>query len=111
MGIASVGPGVDLVIFGRAIAFRQYRGKGGQISLDLYKINIRDLVPLCFEWSPELSPKRFELLVIHLTLLHDMVNKQVLPTTTALVRSWAVENTLEASEVFHAAFSEAFPGA
>src|SRR6187399_3106389 len=74
MGIASVGPGVDLAILSCAIAFRQHRGKCGQIALDLYKISLRDLVPLCFEWCLELSPKRFELLLIHPTLLPDMVN-------------------------------------
>ena len=58
MGIAPVSPGVDLVILGCAIAFRQDRGKCGQISLDLYKITIRDLVPRCFERSLQLSPKR-----------------------------------------------------
>src|SRR6185295_5618040 len=82
MGIAPVSPGVDLVILGCAIAFRQDRGKCGQISLDLYKITIRDLVPRCFERSLQLSPKRFELLLIHLRLLHNKVDEEVVPTMT-----------------------------
>jgi hypothetical protein len=86
MGIPSIGPSIDLSILGCTIAFRQHRCERGQVSLNLQKIRIRDLFPFCFERSLELSPKRFELLLIHLTLLYDMVDEQVVPITTALGR-------------------------
>jgi hypothetical protein len=86
MRIASIGPGIDFAILGCAIAFRQHSREGSQISLYLQKIRIRDLLPLRFEWRLQLCPKRFELFLIHLVLLYDMVEEQVVPATTAPVR-------------------------
>jgi hypothetical protein len=73
MGIASVGPGVDLAILSWAIAFRQHGRERVQAAIDLQKIRIRDLFPLRFEWRLELAPKRFELRLIHLALLSRVV--------------------------------------
>jgi hypothetical protein len=96
MGIASVGPGVDLAILGWAIALRQHGCERIQTALDLLKIRIRDLLPLRFKWRLELDPKRFELLLIHLALLSRVTGYKRrqrltdasprLDTTTALVR-------------------------
>src|SRR5713226_3186485 len=69
MGVASVGPGVDLAILGCAISLLQHSGERAQVALDLQKIRIRDLLPLRFEWRLELAPKGFELRLIHLALL------------------------------------------
>jgi len=96
MGIASVGPGVDIAILGCAIALRQHGRERVQVALDLQKIRVRDLLPLRFKWRLELDPKRFELLLIHMALLSRVTDykrrlrltyaSRRLDTTTALVR-------------------------
>jgi hypothetical protein len=95
MGIASISPGVDFTVLGCAIAFHQHSSERGQAPLDLQKISIRDLLPLCFEWRLQLDPKRFELLLIHVALLsrvigykrsYGMTDAHRLNTITALVK-------------------------
>jgi hypothetical protein len=101
MGIAPVGPGVDLAILGCAIALRQHGRECAQVPPDLQKIRIRNLLPLRFEWGLELDPKRFKLFLIHMALLShvtdDIGRHRVtalsyrLDTTPALVRDSSSE--------------------
>jgi hypothetical protein len=69
MGIAPVGPNMNLVILGCAISLRQHSRERGQAPIYFPKVRFRDFIPLGLEWSFQFGPKYRELLLIQMELL------------------------------------------
>jgi hypothetical protein len=69
MGMASVGPNMNLVILGCAISLRHHSRERGQASINFPKVCVRDFLPFGSEWGFQLGPKYCELLLIQMELL------------------------------------------
>jgi hypothetical protein len=63
--VSALSPQVHLGLLLFAIPFLEHAAEGSQISFDIEKILIRDLLPFRFEGSFQLGPKLAELFLIH----------------------------------------------